>query len=501
MHEDDRGAIQKTIPLRDARHLNGSTMDPVGASASNAGFLAMPSEIPPERAPTAKNNWRPRAAVLRVRCVVYLLAIDILCITLGFLAAATVRETLMGAAQWSLLLAVTLPIYVFAALNSHAYSGEAMQDSFAAIRRGLQSLLIAVTAAVFIAFALKTSEIFPRSVTAVGLLFAIGLMTIGRYLFVRHLEAIIGGNPFSVILICDGEQVIPPGRFSVMMTADAYLDPETHDPMMYDRLAKVLQGADRVVVACAANRRLAWAHALKGASIQGEIVVPELAVLNPLGVGYHGEAPTMVVAAGPLDWFDRAIKRAFDTFVAGGMILLLSPLLLAVAIAIKLDSRGPVLFRQVRIGRGNEMFKVLKFRSMRAEQSDSSGHRSAARDDDRITRVGRIIRSTSIDELPQLFNVLKGDMSIVGPRPHALGSRAAEKLFWEVDQRYWHRHAAKPGLTGLAQVRGFRGATIEEADLRNRLHADLEYLENWSIWRDIKIIVLTFRVLLHRNAF
>ena len=147
------------------------------------------------------------------------------------------------------------------------------------------------------------------------------------------------------------------------------------------------------------------------------------------------------------------------------------------------------------------MFKVFKFRSMRANLSDILGHRSATRDDDRITRIGRIIRSTSIDELPQLFNVIKGDMSIVGPRPHALGSRAAEKLFWEVDQRYWHRHAARPGLTGLAQVRGFRGATIEEKDLRNRLQADLEYVENWSIWRDIKIIFLTFRVILHRNAF
>jgi lipopolysaccharide/colanic/teichoic acid biosynthesis glycosyltransferase len=92
-------------------------------------------------------------------------------------------------------------------------------------------------------------------------------------------------------------------------------------------------------------------------------------------------------------------------------------------------------------------------------------------------------------------------MSIVGPRPHALGSRAADKLFWEVDHRYWHRHAAKPGLTGLAQVRGYRGATLIEEDLENRLRADLEYLESWSIWRDLKIILLTFRVLLHRNAY
>jgi lipopolysaccharide/colanic/teichoic acid biosynthesis glycosyltransferase len=473
----------------------------MGLEAADFDVPARRSNVVPALISPKKSSWRPRAAALRVRCVSYMLAADILCIVLGFLAAAAIRESLIGATQWLMLLAVTLPVYVFTAFNSHAFSGEVMQDPFAAIRRGLQSLLISITVVISIAFALKTTDNFPRLVTALGLLFAIGLMAVCRYLFVRHLEALVGGNPFSVVLICDGEQPVPPGRFSVMMASDAYLDPETHDPLMYDRLAKVLQGADRVVVACSAERRLVWAHALKGACIQGEIVVPELAALKPLGVGHHGEAPTMVVAAGALDWFDRGIKRAFDVATAGSAAILLSPLLLIVAIAIKLDSRGPVLFRQVRIGRGNEMFQVLKFRSMRAELSDSAGHRSAARDDDRITRVGRIIRSTSIDELPQLFNVLKGDMSIVGPRPHALGSRAAEKLFWEVDQRYWHRHAAKPGLTGLAQVRGFRGATIEEADLRNRLHADLEYLENWSIWRDIKIIILTFRVLLHRNAF
>ncbi|MEG3178947.1 sugar transferase, partial [Sphingomonas sp. RB3P16] len=132
---------------------------------------------------------------------------------------------------------------------------------------------------------------------------------------------------------------------------------------------------------------------------------------------------------------------------------------------------------------------------------DGAGHRSTQREDDRVTKVGRFIRRTSIDELPQILNVLTGEMSIVGPRPHALGSRAADKLFWEVDHRYWHRHATKPGLTGLAQVRGYRGATLIEADLENRLQADLEYLENWSIWRDLKIIVRTFRVLLHRNAY
>lgn len=446
-------------------------------------------------------TWQPRSGALRLRILAALIAIDLICMALGFGAAVVLREALLGGTDWFLLLPTMPLVYLLAAANSYAYSAANLQNPLRAVRRGVRALTLAVTAAVFIAFSLKTSDNFPRFVTGVGFVLSAGLMAVARYTFVRHLEAIVGGNPFSVVLIRDGDQPVPPGHFSVLLAADTGFDPDAHDPVMYDRLARSLQGAYRVVVACSAERRATWAHALKGINIQGEIIVPELAALAPLGVGHHGDTPTMVVATGPLGLMERAVKRSFDLAVAGIALVLLAPLLVAVAIAVKLDTPGPVFFRQVRIGRGNEMFRMLKFRSMRAEQTDGAGHRSAARDDDRITRVGRFIRSTSIDELPQLFNVLQGNMSIVGPRPHALGSRAADKLFWEVDQRYWHRHSAKPGLTGLAQIRGFRGATLEEVDLANRLQADLEYLENWSIWRDLKILALTVRVILHRNAF
>jgi len=138
---------------------------------------------------------------------------------------------------------------------------------------------------------------------------------------------------------------------------------------------------------------------------------------------------------------------------------------------------------------------------MHTDRGDAAGSVSASRDDDRITRVGRFIRATSVDELPQLLNVLFGSMSIVGPRPHALGSLAGQQLFWEVDERYWHRHALKPGITGLAQVRGFRGATHRRDDLTRRLQADLEYIVGWSVWRDFAILVSTARVVVHKNAF
>ena len=171
------------------------------------------------------------------------------------------------------------------------------------------------------------------------------------------------------------------------------------------------------------------------------------------------------------------------------------------ALAVKLDSPGPVFFRQRRVGRGQAPIELLKFRTMRTDRCDADGAHSTRRSDDRITRIGGFLRRTSLDELPQLFNVLAGSMSLVGPRPHAIGSRAGEKLFWEVSHDYWLRHAMKPGMTGLAQVRGHRGATTREEDLTLRLRSDLEYLSGWTPLRDLAIIARTARVVMHPNAF
>jgi len=190
-----------------------------------------------------------------------------------------------------------------------------------------------------------------------------------------------------------------------------------------------------------------------------------------------------------------------DLAIAVPAIVFLLPLLLTVALLIRLEDGGKVFFRQQRQGRNNRLFWIYKFRSMRPLLLDATGSRSATRDDDRLTTIGRFIRRTSIDELPQLINVVRGDMSIVGPRPHAIGSLAGTKRFWEVDPRYLLRHSLKPGLTGLAQMRGLRGATDTEADLRQRLQADLEYLDGWTILRDISIILGTIRVLVHHRAF
>jgi polysaccharide biosynthesis protein PslA len=186
-------------------------------------------------------------------------------------------------------------------------------------------------------------------------------------------------------------------------------------------------------------------------------------------------------------------KRVFDIAGAGSALLFLAPLLLGVAAAIKLTSRGPVLFGQYRYGYRSHRFRIYKFRTMYVDQTDRSGTRQTTRDDPRVTRLGRILRRTSLDELPQLFNVLKGDMSLVGPRPHVPGMLAASYLYEDLVPYYFHRHAVLPGITGLAQISGCRGDTIESKSAMDRIDYDLEYIETWSIWLDARIVIRTVR--------
>ncbi|WP_083952120.1 MULTISPECIES: sugar transferase [Rhodobacter] len=181
-------------------------------------------------------------------------------------------------------------------------------------------------------------------------------------------------------------------------------------------------------------------------------------------------------------------KRSFDIVSASAGLLMLAPLLLGCAAAIKLTSPGPVFFRQNRYGRKGTPFQIYKFRTMRTELSDSSGVQQTVKGDPRITPVGAFLRRTSIDELPQLLNVLEGTMSIVGPRPHVPNMIAAGVRYEDFDHRYMRRHAVLPGITGLAQVRGYRGETDTYEAARGRLDHDLEYLRTASFWGDLKIV-------------
>ncbi|MUO78074.1 sugar transferase [Agrobacterium vitis] len=184
-------------------------------------------------------------------------------------------------------------------------------------------------------------------------------------------------------------------------------------------------------------------------------------------------------------------KRSLDILISISALTILLPFLLSVAALIKLTSPGPVLFRQMRWGRDQQKIRIYKFRTMYAAECDDSGVRQTTENDPRITAVGAVLRRTNIDELPQLLNVLKGDMSLVGPRCHAIGMLAAGMPYEDLVTDYHHRHQVKPGLTGLAQMRGLRGPTGSAAKARARIAADLFYVDNFSFWLDIKIILGT----------
>lgn len=209
--------------------------------------------------------------------------------------------------------------------------------------------------------------------------------------------------------------------------------------------------------------------------------------------------PVLTVANGRVDEQMGLLKRLEDLVISIILLVLLSPILLVIALVIKLDSPGPVIFRQKRHGFNNQVFEVYKFRSMTVEDSASSEVKQATKNDRRVTRVGRVLRRSSLDELPQLFNVLFGHMSIVGPRPHAIQHNLE---FGAIILEYFGRHNVKPGITGWAQVNGLRGETDTVDKMHRRVEYDLHYIENWSLMLDLKILVMTaFAVWFQETAY
>lgn len=230
-------------------------------------------------------------------------------------------------------------------------------------------------------------------------------------------------------------------------------------------------------------------------------------LVDPVDANERGAALDRLARAplasldGPVDADRRAFNKRIQDLVVGALALaLLSPVIAVTALAIRLDSPGPIFFRQRRHGFNHEEIVVWKFRSMRQESADATASRQVTADDDRVTRVGRFIRSTSLDELPQLLNVLKGEMSLVGPRPHAIGMRTGAVESARLVAEYAHRHRMKPGMTGWAAIKGSRGPLHTAADVRTRVRLDVEYIERQSLWLDLWIMLVTVPVLLGDRA-
>ena len=224
---------------------------------------------------------------------------------------------------------------------------------------------------------------------------------------------------------------------------------------------------------------------------------------RPRSYSYIGNVPVLDVADRPIADWDVVMKWLFDKIIGGLMLVCALPVMALIAIAIKLESRGPVLFKQKRYGFNNDLIEVYKFRSMYAEAADVNASKLVTKDDPRVTRVGRIIRKASLDELPQLFNVVfKGNLSLVGPRPHAVNAKAEARLYDDAVDGYFARHRVKPGITGWAQINGWRGETDTHEKIQQRVEHDLYYIENWSVLFDLYIVSRTpFALLKTENAY
>ncbi|MBR0556057.1 undecaprenyl-phosphate glucose phosphotransferase [Ciceribacter sp. L1K23] len=223
---------------------------------------------------------------------------------------------------------------------------------------------------------------------------------------------------------------------------------------------------------------------------------------RPRSYSHVGAVPMLDILDKPIRDWDSVAKRGFDIFFSVVALALLWPLMVATAIAVKMTSKGPILFVQKRHGFNNEVINVLKFRSMYTELSDPTARNAVTKNDPRVTPVGRFIRKSSIDELPQLFNVLRGDLSLVGPRPHAVYAQTHNRTYSDVVEGYFARHRVKPGVTGWAQINGWRGEIDNDEKIKFRTAYDLYYIENWSLLFDLKILFLTpFRLLNTENAY
>jgi Undecaprenyl-phosphate glucose phosphotransferase len=448
--------------------------------------------------------------------------------TVIVIAAALLAAGLFAAPGWSaLLLGVGMSaIALFALQRAWVYTVAALSQPVRQIARTTAAVAACFAAAMAAAFGLGLEAILPRAfmfgwfaIACVSMILArIGLaVAMRRWLkdgrLVRRAVIVGGGRP--------AEELIKQLRRStsagikVCGVFDDRAKDRSANPVERYRVLGTFaemaefcraEGIDLIIVtlpATAEERILQLMKKLWELPIDVRISAHQSKLrLRPRAYSYIGDIPFLAVFDKPLSDWGWAVKEIEDRVLAAIMIVLLSPVMIAVALAVKFTSKGPIIFRQKRHGFNNQLVEVYKFRSMFTDMSDANASKLVTRGDPRVTPVGRFIRKSSLDELPQLFNVLKGELSLVGPRPHATACKAGERLYNEVVDGYYARHRMKPGITGLAQIHGWRGETDTEEKLQRRVEYDIQYIDNWSVWMDLYILAMTPVSLLNtKNAY
>jgi Undecaprenyl-phosphate glucose phosphotransferase len=417
-----------------------------------------------------------------------------------------------------------------AAIVAHLLSAYRLESVFSrslGAQRAIAAWLIAFGLLVAVAFGLKVSDFYSRVWALCWLLSAVGFLSLARYLlsFATLRWAKQGRFAFRTLIVGVGEQADMlaahiAARGDARTRIVAFVDDRPgpprprrtfHDHPVIPDLARMMalirqDAVDEIIIA------LPWSQAHRVQALTLLLATTPVRIrLAPDLAGFRFADRRMTMRAGvpmltlfdrPISGWSHVLKLVEDRAIALAALAFVAPLMLSIAIAIKLDSRGPVFFKQRRFGFNDRPIDVWKFRTMRLECTDADAVLQATRRDPRVTRVGRFLRKSSLDELPQLFNVFKGEMSIVGPRPHAMATKAEGKLFQDVVDRYAARHRVNPGITGWAQVNGWRGETDTIDKIQKRVEFDLYYIDNWSVWFDLYIVLRTFTAVFRmRDAY
>lgn len=432
-----------------------------------------------------------------------LLLIDTFILLVSGLTPAILYENIDAGSYARYLHAIIVAAFIqlLACQAVKAHATKRVFDWSWSLQRGVASVLLTFAMLMVIGVATKTTAEYSRVWFFSWAVFSVILIVVARVLLLARVAGkLANGACLQRALIVSCGESSSTGRQSALEAA-RWIRPigaiTVSDLDSTPDLAPYLKKLNPdVVILCIPLSQIETAlkkfKALSQHAVE-VLVLPQAALdlRKAIRLRRIGEQTLLQIAEPPLTDWDVTIKRIEDVVVASLSLFLLSPLMILTAIAIKLDSRGPVLFRQTRAGFNGQTIEIWKFRSMYVEATDAHASRQTSKRDPRVTRVGRFIRRTSIDELPQLWNVLEGKMSVVGPRPHALATCAEGKALDSLVEEYVSRHRVKPGITGWAQVNGARGELCSREQVKKRVDYDLHYIENWSLLVDFKIILMT----------